>query len=363
MMIVIVYKTVKPTKIRRRRKTTAATMFVRSALIVCAALASRVSAHWSREVRVEIFFSVLYASTSLAHESQQISRSCKCPQDTHLGHACTIPRYVGDLPLDVFLRTFKSRAPVVFGCRGGCAALNASTYATTSAAATCALDTDTGDLWSRLRPPVGTPSAALTAHLERDALLHTHGDALAILASSDSYSSEKRETTFADYVAEHVDRAVHPHTLAADSWYLFGDSQGMPHWDQLAAQYAPQPLDAASDNGLAVVGIGGRSSGVAFHTHGAAFAETLIGAKRWFLAAPEHKPMFDTKHVQANWTLAWEARRHDAAARAPHDDAILECTLGAGEVIYIPSRWWHATLNLGTWNAFVSTFTQERAAK
>ena len=114
--------------------------------------------------------------------------------------------------------------------------------------------------------------------------------------------------------------------------------------------------------GLAVVGVGGKYSGVAFHTHGAAFAETIIGAKRWFLSPPNARPVFKTDRVQANWTLEWEARMgsENTNSRLPNDDAIIECTLGAGEVIYIPPNWWHATLNLGSYNAFVSTFTQEK---
>ena len=38
------------------------------------------------------------------------------------------------------------------------------------------------------------------------------------------------------------------------------------------------------------------------------------------------------------------------------------CTVGDGEAIYIPPQWHHATLNLDTYNVFVSTFTQEHAS-
>ena len=36
-----------------------------------------------------------------------------------------------------------------------------------------------------------------------------------------------------------------------------------------------------------------------------------------------------------------------------------ECTLNPGDIIYFPNMWWHATLNLDEYTAFVSTFTQE----
>lgn len=37
----------------------------------------------------------------------------------------------------------------------------------------------------------------------------------------------------------------------------------------------------------------------------------------------------------------------------------LECTLNPGDIIYFPNMWWHATINLDPYSAFVSTFTQE----
>ena len=36
---------------------------------------------------------------------------------------------------------------------------------------------------------------------------------------------------------------------------------------------------------------------------------------------------------------------------------MLECTISFGEALYFPSQWYHATLNLDKYTAFVSTFT------
>ena len=35
-----------------------------------------------------------------------------------------------------------------------------------------------------------------------------------------------------------------------------------------------------------------------------------------------------------------------------------ECTIVPGDILYFPSGWYHATLNLNSCTAFVSTFTQ-----
>lgn len=36
-----------------------------------------------------------------------------------------------------------------------------------------------------------------------------------------------------------------------------------------------------------------------------------------------------------------------------------ECTLHPGDAIYFPNQWWHATINLDRYTAFISTFTTE----
>ena len=37
----------------------------------------------------------------------------------------------------------------------------------------------------------------------------------------------------------------------------------------------------------------------------------------------------------------------------------VECTLNPGDLIYFPNHWWHATINLDPYTAFISTFTTE----
>jgi ribosomal protein L16 Arg81 hydroxylase len=41
------------------------------------------------------------------------------------------------------------------------------------------------------------------------------------------------------------------------------------------------------------------------------------------------------------------------------EDRPLECTLSSGDILYFPNMWWHATVNVDDYTAFVSTFTQE----
>jgi len=37
----------------------------------------------------------------------------------------------------------------------------------------------------------------------------------------------------------------------------------------------------------------------------------------------------------------------------------LECTIYPGDIIYFPDMWWHATINIDDYTAFVSTFVQD----
>jgi ribosomal protein L16 Arg81 hydroxylase len=101
---------------------------------------------------------------------------------------------------------------------------------------------------------------------------------------------------------------------------------------------------------LPTFGIGGLNSGVSFHTHGAAFGETIIGKKKWFLSPPTRRPIFNSSISQLDWSLSMADKNQD----------VISCIVGEGEVIYIPPNWWHATLNLANWNSFVSTFTREK---
>ncbi|MES1913463.1 MAG: hypothetical protein MHM6MM_005666 [Cercozoa sp. M6MM] len=93
-------------------------------------------------------------------------------------------------------------------------------------------------------------------------------------------------------------------------------------------------------------GVAQQFSGVPFHTHGAVFAEVIHGAKHWMISEPSHKPSFDGRVTSAKWLLDSE-----------RDDSVLHCTARQGDVLYLPSEWWHSTLNIGDGvNVFLSAF-------
>lgn len=203
------------------------------------------------------------------------------------------------------------------------------------------------------RPLVIThlPSSAFSGRTEREALLRELGDTRVVLSSANTFSYTKRSTTLREYVVGLSPQS--PDEGGNASFILFGDhdrssgSGWAPFLD--AYERSGRPLFASRSRGDLVTlsfGIAAGGTGVPFHVHGPAMAETVWGRKRWFLSPPGARPDFDGDLS----TLQWQMRRTVA------DDRILECTIGADEAIYVPEDWWHATLNVGE-AVFVSAFT------
>lgn len=87
---------------------------------------------------------------------------------------------------------------------------------------------------------------------------------------------------------------------------------------------------------------------VPFHTHGAVFAEVLVGRKRWFVSAPANKPEFSG----VNTTLFW---LRNVLPQIADKSIILDGICERGDLLYLPSFWWHSTLNIGQC-VFMSVF-------
>lgn len=201
----------------------------------------------------------------------------------------------------------------------------------------------------------------------RRVLLERFGQIQVTLATSNSYSAGKQDATLQTYIKEHMPAVRQLSDLANESWYLFGDTRGAA-WQSLEHQYTP-PLDASTSDPAVAFGLGGAGSGVSFHTHGPAHAESVLGSKLWLLAPPGRKPRFHADQTSLRWVydaLSGEIPQpcgEDAClaaiSAALQRAGVMACRVDEGSAVYIPAHWWHATLNLHEWTAFVSTFTQE----
>ncbi|XP_005391678.1 PREDICTED: jmjC domain-containing protein 8 isoform X2 [Chinchilla lanigera] len=151
-----------------------------------------------------------------------------------------------------------------------------------------------------------TENSKFRALCSRESLLTTFGDHVVRLSTANTYSYQKVDLPFHQY----VEQLLHPQDPAS-----LGNGAG---------------------------------SGVPFHWHGPGFSEVIYGRKHWFLYPPEKTPEFHPNKTTLTWL------RDIYPSLAPSEKP-LECTIQAGEVLYFPDRWWHATLNLDT-TVFISTF-------
>ncbi|CAJ1937884.1 unnamed protein product [Cylindrotheca closterium] len=139
--------------------------------------------------------------------------------------------------------------------------------------------------------------------------------------------------------------------LSNETWYLFGETYS-PEWKLFLSHYELPLCEACLPDSVALsFGIGDCGSGVQWHVHGPGFSEAVIGRKHWILY--QDKPDFHKDQTSLNWM-----EENYMNIMNPNDRP-LECTLNPGDIIYFPNMWWHATINLDDYTAFVSTFTQE----
>ncbi|XP_021492906.1 jmjC domain-containing protein 8 isoform X1 [Meriones unguiculatus] len=191
-----------------------------------------------------------------------------------------------------------------------------------------------------------TDNSRFRALCSRENLLASFGDKVVRLSTANTYSYQKVDLPFQEYV-EQLLHPQDPTSLGNDTLYFFGDNN-FTEWAPLFQHYSPPPFRLLGTIPAYSFGIAGAGSGVPFHWHGPGFSEVIYGRKRWFLYPPEKTPEFHPNKT----TLAWLLEIYPSLVPSARP---LECTIQAGEVLYFPDRWWHATLNLDT-SVFISTF-------
>uniref|UniRef100_A0A7S1APA9 JmjC domain-containing protein n=1 Tax=Noctiluca scintillans TaxID=2966 RepID=A0A7S1APA9_NOCSC len=90
-----------------------------------------------------------------------------------------------------------------------------------------------------------------------------------------------------------------------------------------------------------VTSIGGDKEGLTFHTHGEAALGLVFGRKEWLLMPPGD--MTDEILGSSLNTSAYLS--HLAHAEWPH--GMHYCDQRAGDILFVPHNWWHATVNHG----------------
>lgn len=193
------------------------------------------------------------------------------------------------------------------------------------------------------------------------------------LSSSNSYSEHRRTIPLSQYIQETISAyETTPDALSNETWYLFGETY-TAEWQQLLRNYHTPPCHTCSQRRQLVAlafGLGNRGSGVQWHVHGPGFSQAIHGRKHWILAAT--KPDFHPNTTSRYWMeyeypkyhpqSASRSNRHTIFGKGlqeHHNTPLYECTLLPGDLLYFPNNWYHATINLDPYTAFVSSFTTE----
>lgn len=160
-----------------------------------------------------------------------------------------------------------------------------------------------------------------------------------------------------EYIREIVDVPLRPEmegSAADETFYMFGHNDGSSPWQEMATNYIIPPCGPqCRERGTKTLGIGGQYSGVQLHLHGPTFSETIIGRKQWFVL-----PLDSQLNISSisNMTMAhWVTNVYPSLPPVVRE-GIYMCILEPGEAIYLPSRVMHGTLNLDTYNVFMSLF-------
>lgn len=181
-------------------------------------------------------------------------------------------------------------------------------------------------------------NAYLKSSLSLLNLEQSFGNTKVQLSSSNSYSYSTKTVHLKEYIA-----TLHDSLNASwgnETFYLFGGLSGDP-WDGFTSSYE---IPSFTPKPALSLGIGGAASGVAFHHHGSGFSEVLVGTKRWYL----HPPSLD---------LQWDPDRSHLQYIIENGSVpLFQCNISPGMMLHFPNEWTHATLNLETYNAFISTF-------
>eukprot|EP00913_Durusdinium_trenchii_P009572 g8993.t1 len=125
-----------------------------------------------------------------------------------------------------------------------------------------------------------------------------------------------------------------------NDFFLNATRRTMRSWDVPNCPSTPKEWLRMS-NAKAFLTLGGPLSGTQFHSHGPAFLLLASGKKRWYLHPPGRFPNRSAVALHRPMTF-FETKVLDAL----EDSVPLSCVQSAGDAIFVPDGWSHATINV-----------------
>jgi len=134
------------------------------------------------------------------------------------------------------------------------------------------------------------------------------------------------------------------HTAVGNASMAFDSTSGVVD-AKLAAELeriSPVPMGRG---GVLIFSLGADGTGLGFHTHGATLLGLMHGHKLWLAVRNGTRlPQSWLDPVQAHGYALLAAIEATPAQHAP---PVQYCLQPPGSAVYLPERWWHATINLG----------------
>lgn len=189
--------------------------------------------------------------------------------------------------------------------------------------------------------------------VSKESLLRNYGNVSVTLSTANTNSYDKVPMALEHYIRD----LMGPQPIersGIDTLYHFGDNDAGMSRSLLSQYELPRRYMSRVERHSLSFGLSGTGTGVPFHTHGPVFAEVFYGRKRWFVSGPEHRPEFNGTQT----TLFWY-RNTLRAMSAKDRSVIYDGICARGDLLYLPDRWYHSTLNLGQ-TVFMSVSKQKR---
>ncbi len=191
-----------------------------------------------------------------------------------------------------------------------------------------------------------------TTHWHKEALLRDHGDARVELGHPSEIvafgGTGGTFSTLRKFIGSFGGGSAAADRVVFDSSEVLRQRPKLRADFDTPAPFARMMADTRGGVSWQMLSIGDDGAGLSFHSHGDSWLGLVHGVKRWLLYPPGRAPkeLFETLGPVALPIRDWVQQflpQLPVAVPSP----LVDCLQYAGEAMYVPAGWLHATVNVG----------------